>query len=72
LVNLKLTDLVILFLTYGPKDRWSDLVLNPDTDIISLNIGEITDTYSSIDILLSRIKKGEHYIKAFSLINKNL
>ncbi|XP_011501690.1 PREDICTED: uncharacterized protein LOC105365272 [Ceratosolen solmsi marchali] len=50
-------DSVILFLTYGPKDRWSDLVLNPDTDVISISVSEIADSYSSIDALPSRIKQ---------------
>ncbi|XP_011864273.1 PREDICTED: uncharacterized protein LOC105560092 [Vollenhovia emeryi] len=52
----KVPDATLLILTYGSKDRWTDLVLDPSRDLFSTTAGDIG---SSITIanLISRIKQ---------------
>ncbi|XP_012278455.1 uncharacterized protein LOC105698628 isoform X2 [Orussus abietinus] len=50
-------DLTILFLTYGPKDKWSELVRDPMKDIFNVQIGNTPESFSYLDNVVSRIKQ---------------
>ncbi|XP_015587433.1 uncharacterized protein LOC107264077 [Cephus cinctus] len=52
-------DATILFLTYGSKDRWSDLVFNPSTDIFAITSGDTTSSLEPIGNLVARIKRNQ-------------
>ncbi|OXU23557.1 hypothetical protein TSAR_013207 [Trichomalopsis sarcophagae] len=50
-------DAVILFLTYGSKDRWGEYVRESNDDLFSVSIGETTESYPAVDSLQTRIKQ---------------
>lgn len=51
------TDTALLILTHGSKDRWSDFVSNPMTDLFSTAITDHMQGTTIVD-LISRIKQG--------------
>lgn len=59
LYNCIVTDTALLILTYGSKDRWSDFVSNPTTDLFSITTIDNMQGTSTID-LISRIKQGRY------------
>lgn len=54
------TDTVLLILTYGSKDRWSDFVSNPRSDLFSTTAIDNLQGTSTIVDLISRIKQGRY------------
>ncbi|KAG7207188.1 hypothetical protein KM043_008875 [Ampulex compressa] len=50
-------DLTILILTHGAKDRWSELVRNPKTDLFSIGVGDSHEALQSLNNVISRIKQ---------------
>lgn len=54
------TDTVLLILAHGSKDRWSDFVSNPTTDLFSTTFIDNMQGTSTIVDLISRIKQGRY------------
>lgn len=55
-----IVDATLLILTYGSKDRWSDLVSDPANDLFSTTaMGDIGSS-KTIAELISRIKQGRY------------
>ncbi|XP_050446645.1 uncharacterized protein LOC126849116 [Cataglyphis hispanica] len=53
----QIPDTVLLILTYGSKDRWSDFVSNPRSDLFSTTAIDNLQGTSTIVDLISRIKQ---------------
>lgn len=54
------TDTVLLILTHGSIDRWSDFVSNSATDLFSTTFMDNMQGTSTIVDLISRIKQGRY------------
>ncbi|XP_072752616.1 uncharacterized protein [Anoplolepis gracilipes] len=53
----EIPDTVLLILTYGSKDRWSDFVSSPTTDLFSITAVDNVGETKTITDLISRIKR---------------
>ncbi|XP_046481630.1 uncharacterized protein [Neodiprion pinetum] len=57
IIREEVPDSVFLYLTYGSKDKWSDIAANSTTDTFAITATSTTDTLTTINPVISRIKQ---------------